>query len=291
MTVELFGEIVSDDWVWLYELFGIPCCCPKQVRDAIKKLPEGEALILEINSPGGDVWAGFEIFGMLQACRSDTEAHIISLAASAATTVMCGCDVVLASPVAQIMIHQPAAYVEEYVDNDGAQHLKNYLDSVKASILNGYVIKSAGKASRKRFEQLVDDSTWMPVQTALELGLIDGYLDLDDDAAAAIAADGGLRVSNAAGISPAPKGLLEEKQICYDQLLPIEPAPEIYGYRNKMEYTFGDMEKGGPMTLGMHRKKHFMSIVTVDECQLVHPDFNRILSAIDIEKQYTITIQ
>ena len=76
------------------------------------------------------------------------------------------------------------------------------------------------------------------------------------------------------------KGLLEEKQIRYDQLLPIEPAPEIYGYRNKMEYTFGDMEKGGPMTLGMHRKKHFMSIVTVDECQLVHPDFNRILSAV-----------
>lgn len=45
MTVELFGEIVSDDWAWLYELFGIPCCCPKQVRDAIKKLPEGEELI------------------------------------------------------------------------------------------------------------------------------------------------------------------------------------------------------------------------------------------------------
>ncbi|MBQ9060306.1 MAG: 23S rRNA (uracil(1939)-C(5))-methyltransferase RlmD, partial [Firmicutes bacterium] len=76
------------------------------------------------------------------------------------------------------------------------------------------------------------------------------------------------------------KGLLEEKQISCGQLLPIEPAPAIYGYRNKMEYTFGDMEKGGPMTLGMHRKKHFMSIVTVDECQLVHPDFNRILSAV-----------
>ena len=84
MKVEMFGEIVSDDWVWLYELFGIPCCCPKQVRDAIRELPEGEELILEINSPGGDVWAGFEIYGLLQACRGDTEAHIISLAASAA---------------------------------------------------------------------------------------------------------------------------------------------------------------------------------------------------------------
>ena len=86
------------------------------------------------------------------------------------------------------------------------------------------------------------------------------------------------------------KGLLEEKQILCDCLLPIEPAPSIYGYRNKMEYTFGDMEKGGPMTLGMHRKKHYMSIVTVDECQLVHPDFNLILSAVldfAAEKGYT----
>lgn len=75
------------------------------------------------------------------------------------------------------------------------------------------------------------------------------------------------------------RGLLLQKQLLEDVLLPIEPAPEIYGYRNKMEYTFGDMEKDGPLTLGMHRRKHFMSIVTVDECQLVHEDFNTILKA------------
>ena len=74
-------------------------------------------------------------------------------------------------------------------------------------------------------------------------------------------------------------GLLEAKGIPTDVLLPIEPAPAVYSYRNKMEYTFGDMEKGGPTTLGMHRRKHFMSIVTVDECQLVPEDFNMILKA------------
>ena len=208
MTIELFGEIVSDDWAWLYEYFGITHCSPKQVRDAIQNLPAGDDLVLEINSPGGDVWAGFEIYGLLQACRAGTEAHIIALAASAATTVMCGCDTVLASPVAQIMIHQPSAYIEGSLDNDGARHLKDYLDSVKASIINGYVIKSAGKANRKKFEQLVDDSTWMPAQDAQELGLVDGYLDLDDEAAAKITASGGVHVSNAAGLSPAPKALL-----------------------------------------------------------------------------------
>ena len=51
----------------------------------------------------------------------------------------------------------------------------------------------------------------------------------------------------------------------------------IYGYRNKMEYTFGDMVKDGPLCLGMHKIRNFMSVVTVDECQLVPEDFNRIL--------------
>lgn len=73
--------------------------------------------------------------------------------------------------------------------------------------------------------------------------------------------------------------LLQSREIEYGKLLPIEPAPTRFEYRNKMEYTFGDMEKDGPTTLGMHRKGHFMSIVTVDECQLVHPDFNIILRA------------
>lgn len=75
------------------------------------------------------------------------------------------------------------------------------------------------------------------------------------------------------------KALMDNKSIDYDEFLPIEPAPDRYEYRNKMEYTFGDMVKDGPVTLGMHKKKHFMAIVTVDECQLVHPDFNKILQA------------
>lgn len=85
------------------------------------------------------------------------------------------------------------------------------------------------------------------------------------------------QISNKAG---EVRRLLEQKGIDYGALLPIAPAPDRYRYRNKMEYTFGDMEKGGPTTLGMHKKKHFMSIVTVDECQLVHDDFNQVLRAV-----------
>ena len=73
--------------------------------------------------------------------------------------------------------------------------------------------------------------------------------------------------------------LISKKEIKIGEYLGIQGSPSQYRYRNKMEYTFGDTVKDGPLCLGMHRKKHFMSIVTVDECQLVPEDFNRILSA------------
>ena len=200
MKIELYGDVVSDEYDWLYSLFEIPHCCPKNVRDAMKELPEDEDLILEVNSPGGDVWAGFEIYGMLQKLQGRTEAHIIALAASAATTITSACTKVLASPVAQFMIHQPAA-LAGYVNNEGARQLQNLLDSVKASIINGYVVKSAGKTSRKTFEKLVDNETFMPIQDAIELGLVDGYLDTDEEADALLSAGGSLKITNVACVN------------------------------------------------------------------------------------------
>lgn len=71
--------------------------------------------------------------------------------------------------------------------------------------------------------------------------------------------------------------LLKKHKIDESVYSGVVPAFTPYHYRNKMEYTFGDFEKGGDLTLGMHKKKHFMSIVTSDECQLVQEDFNSIL--------------
>ncbi|MBR6472865.1 MAG: 23S rRNA (uracil(1939)-C(5))-methyltransferase RlmD [Firmicutes bacterium] len=73
--------------------------------------------------------------------------------------------------------------------------------------------------------------------------------------------------------------LLEKNGVCPEVIDPIEGCPSQYAYRNKMEYTFGDLVKDGETTLGMHMKGKFMSIITVDQCQLVHQDFNKILRA------------
>ena len=60
----------------------------------------------------------------------------------------------------------------------------------------------------------------------------------------------------------------------------MEPAICTGAYRNKMEYTFGDLEKGGELELGMHFRGRFMSILTTDECQLVPASFNNILRSV-----------
>lgn len=76
------------------------------------------------------------------------------------------------------------------------------------------------------------------------------------------------------------KKLFENAKIKPEQWLAIEGSPAIYDYRNKMEFSFGDEFKGGPLTLGMHKKGMHYDIVTVDECSIMDNDFRRILVTI-----------
>ena len=55
-------------------------------------------------------------------------------------------------------------------------------------------------------------------------------------------------------------------------------SPDEDAYRNKMEYSFGDAEKDGPLTLGLHRKGSRYDVLTADDCRIVHGDFNRIVA-------------
>ncbi|MEY8335556.1 class I SAM-dependent RNA methyltransferase [Lachnospiraceae bacterium 47-T17] len=59
----------------------------------------------------------------------------------------------------------------------------------------------------------------------------------------------------------------------------ILPSPRQFGYRNKMEFSFGDTCKDGDLALGMHKRGSFYDIVTVSDCQIVDADFRKILSA------------
>lgn len=63
------------------------------------------------------------------------------------------------------------------------------------------------------------------------------------------------------------------------EFLGIQGSPLNKLYRNKMEYTFGDEVKGGPLTLGLHKKGRHIDILTVDGCFLVDNDFISVLTS------------
>lgn len=69
---------------------------------------------------------------------------------------------------------------------------------------------------------------------------------------------------------------LFEKENLNINLLGIEASPIVGTYRNKMEYTFGDEEKGGPLSLGLHMKGRFYESVNTSDCNIVDYDFTLI---------------
>ena len=60
----------------------------------------------------------------------------------------------------------------------------------------------------------------------------------------------------------------------------IHASPSADAYRNKMEYSFGDCEKGGLLNLGLHRRGSIYDVLCAEDCRIVHEDFNRIVAAV-----------
>ena len=76
------------------------------------------------------------------------------------------------------------------------------------------------------------------------------------------------------------KGILDNAIKGDYQFEGILGSPVQWGYRNKMEFSFGDEFKDGPLALGMHKKNSFHDIVTVDNCKIVDRDYNIILRCV-----------
>lgn len=78
-------------------------------------------------------------------------------------------------------------------------------------------------------------------------------------------------------LSDEVKALFDEAEVSTGEFLGIQGSPEQYEYRNKMEFTFGDEEKGAPLGVGMHMRGKSFGIVTVDNCKLVDEDYRKII--------------
>ena len=131
-----------------------------------------------INSPGGDVFAAAQIYNMLRDYKGSVTVKIDGIAASAASVIAMAGDTVCVSPVAMMMIHNPATMaMGEAKDMQKAIAM---LNEVKESILNAYEFKTG--LTRARLSHMMDDETWFNAKKAVELGFADKILfDSDED--------------------------------------------------------------------------------------------------------------
>ncbi|MDO4648081.1 MAG: Clp protease ClpP [Eubacteriales bacterium] len=190
-VLNIKGDIVTNEYRRFYEYFEWECACPSMVTEAINARENGETLDVYINSGGGLVSAGQEIYSLLRAA-DNVRIHIDGQACSAASIIACAgyCEI---TPVGLIMVHRVSAITHGNA-NDMTATAKT-LKTFDEAIAQAYVQKSG--MSLEKAISLMDKETWLTANQCLELGLVDAITGTtaESDWGRLTAAAGGIRIT------------------------------------------------------------------------------------------------
>lgn len=169
MKIDIKGVIIDDDEQLIYDWFGIPAISPNKVKMLLEKNPSGETIEILINSGGGSVFAGSEIYTMLKEAKDEVITKVVGVAASAASVIAMGGSEVQMTPTGQIMIHNSSS--RSSGDHRTLNHSAELLRSVDSGIASAYEIKTGLK--NEELLSLMAKETWLNSEKAKELGFID----------------------------------------------------------------------------------------------------------------------
>ena len=182
--IAIKGTIIPSDYQEIYDFFGLEGTSPAKV-EAILEDANGEDIELEVNSPGGYVFAGMEIYNRLKMYSGKVTASIMSIAASAASLIICAADTVQMSPVSQIMIHRTHSWTEG--DKNDLYKTAEDLEKLDVSIANAYMDKTG--MSLEKVLKLMDATTWLGAKEAVEMKFADALLFQQEEQPAMAAGD------------------------------------------------------------------------------------------------------
>ena len=170
-TINVKGAIVPDDDAWIYDLFGIENTSPNVIESQLVDA-SGEDVIIRVNSNGGDVFAGSEIYDLLANYSGNVLIRIVGMAASAASVIACAGTSEIA-PTGMLMIHNVQSYAAgDYRD---MEHSAETLREANRSVMAAYRAKT--KRSEEELLNLMDNTTYMSADKAVELGFVDKISD------------------------------------------------------------------------------------------------------------------
>lgn len=166
--VEIKGDIISNDDKWIYDWLEWESTCPADVDKVIMTMQPGEKLEVIVNSGGGSVFAGQEIYSKLK--RLDNVIiEIQSLAGSAAGVIaMAGKSRI--SPVAMVMIHNVSMSGAQG-DYHDMQKNAEILKQMNAAMASAYTEKSG--MPLEEVLKIMDRETWLTANQCLEYCFVD----------------------------------------------------------------------------------------------------------------------
>ena len=199
-TLHLEGVIASESWLG-------DEVTPQMFKE---ELMSGDGdIVVWINSPGGDVIAGAQIYNMLMDYPGKVTVKIDGIAASAASVIAMAGTTVEMSPVSLLMIHNPATFA--WGESEDMLRAVEMLGEVKESIINAYEIKT--HLSRKEISKLMDAETWMNANKALELGFADTIMTRQIESVTNLSAPAALIFSRVAVTNSLKDKLLKQSKI------------------------------------------------------------------------------
>lgn len=162
VELEFFGPISEYSW-WGDEV------TPAAFKNELYQKGGGKPVTVLFNSPGGEVIAASVIRSILQLYPGRVTADIVGLAASAATIVVTGADIVKMRESALFLIHDPSGLA--YGNIDEIKAFIEVLKTVKDSIIDTYETKTG--LDRDKLSKMMSDESWMTAREAKELGFVD----------------------------------------------------------------------------------------------------------------------
>jgi ATP-dependent protease ClpP protease subunit len=160
-VLQIFDQI-GEDW------FGGSGVSAKAFSQAMQEVGPGP-LVVEINSPGGNVWDGLAIYNMLRGRQAPVTTRVVGIAASIASIIALAGDSIEMAEASLFMIHDPSGMVAG--TSDDMRKMANALDQ-HAEILAGIYTKRTGKTSAQ-IRAAMTAETWFTAQEAIQFGLAD----------------------------------------------------------------------------------------------------------------------
>lgn len=166
--ISVKGAIINNDDKWIYDWFDMDATCPKDVERGLNDAA-GEPVTVEVNSGGGDMFAGSEMYYLLKNYAGSVTVDIVGFAGSAATIICCGADRVRAVPSAMYMIHNVSTCTSG--DYNVMDHTSGMLQTANRAVAQAYMQKTG--MAEKDLLKLMDRESWMDVNEAKAKGFVD----------------------------------------------------------------------------------------------------------------------